>query len=228
MKKLLFVVTLSFALIACNQTGNNKTIDYKGLFEKSMEIKDYHTAITALQFMILSDSATAVTYVDTLPELYLAVQNIHAAEYYTDMALIKYPTSEKYLQIKALVAQSEGRNEEEFDIYNKLYASTQKLQYLYQITAFQFSSGQTKEGLNNLETLEAKAQNSKDSVDFLISETEKQKVPLKAAIYNMRAFLKAQERDMLGAKTYFELALKEFPDFVMARRNYQQLIRGGQ
>jgi len=60
-----------------------------------------------------------------------------------------------------------------------------------------------------------------------LSENEKQKVPLRAAVYNMKAYMQAQSRDLMGAKKYFEMALKEYPDFVMAKRNLQQLMQGG-
>ncbi len=210
-------------IFACkDETKSNQN---KALFEKSMAVKDYQTAIVAIQYMLLKDS-TLTMYEDTLPELYVATSNIEAADYYTSKALGRKPNDERFLQIKALCAQQKGKVEEEFDIYNKLYASTQKLSYLYQITAFQFSTGQMEQAAKNLAELETKA-TLKDSVDFAISETEKQKVPLRAAVYNMKAYMQAQSRDLMGAKKYFEMALKEYPDFVMAKRNLQQLMQGG-
>lgn len=223
MKKLLFISVLT-VLFACNQP--TKTTDYNQLYLNSMAVKDYHTAISALQTLLLTDSNNAA-YLDTLPELYAAVKNYSACDFYTSKALVANPQSEKFLQLKALCAQQDGRFEEELDIYNKLYASTNKLTYLYQITAYQFGSGQMEQAVGNLAKIESLMANTTDSVDFLISETEKQKVPLKAAIYNMKAYMEAQKRNLPGAKKYFEMALKEFPDFVTARQNYMQLMQGG-
>jgi tetratricopeptide (TPR) repeat protein len=222
MKKLLFITALT-AIFACNNA--QKSFNYNQLYLNSMAIKDYQTAIVALQSLLLTDS-TNTAYLDSLPELYAAVKNFAASEYYTDKALLKDPQSEKFLQIKALCAQNNGDFEVELDVYNKLYASTNKLSYLYQITAYQFGSGLTESAISNLGKLESLMANSTDSVDFLISETEKQKVPLKAAVYNMKAYMEAQKRDLAGAKRYFEMALKEFPDFVTARQNYEQLTKG--
>jgi len=106
-----------------------------------------------------------------------------------------------------------------------LYKSTKKLPYLYQLTAYLFSSGQITKAQENLTELEKLAPAATDSVDFMISETEKQKVPLKAAIFNMKAYLSAQNNNLAGAKKYFELALKEYPDFFTARQNYMQLMQ---
>jgi hypothetical protein len=61
----------------------------------------------------------------------------------------------------------------------------------------------------------------------MVSETAKQKVPIRAAVYNMKAYMVAQNRDLMGAKKYFEMALKEYPEFVTARQNLMQLMNGG-
>lgn len=223
MKKI-SVVLLLVALMACKQPSSNN--NYEALFTKSMQVKDYQTAITAIQFLLLADS-TNKTYLDTLPELYAGVQNYAASEYYTDIALKSNPTNEHLLQLKALCLQQTGKLEGVMDIYNKLYAATQKITYLYQIAAFQFSAQDMQAAENSLKLLEEKMVNSKDSVDFMVSETEKQKVPVRAAVYNMKAYMVAQKRDLAGAKKYFEMAIKEYPDFVTARQNLQQLMQGG-
>lgn len=225
MKKIAVFTLLVAFLGSCNQP--NTGTDYERLYAHSMNIKDYSTAIVALQALLQKDS-TNQAYLDTLPELYAAVKNFNACEYYTDKALQRDGNSEKYLQLKALCLQQVGDFEGELDIYNKLYESTNKLPYLYQITAYLFSSGQVKEAKANLDELEKLSVNATDSVDFMISETEKQKVPLRAALFNMRAYMSAQNRDLMGAKKYFEMALKEFPDFVTARQNYIQLMQSAQ
>ncbi|MBC7383946.1 MAG: hypothetical protein H7296_13325 [Bacteroidia bacterium] len=215
------------ALIACNKSNSSSSDKiYTAVYEKSMAIKDYHTAITALQFMLIADSSKQA-YLDTLPELYAAVLNYPSAEYYTDIALKTYPTSERFLQLKALCLQQKGDVDHVLDLYNKLYASTKKITYLYQIAAFQFSAQDMEGAEKTLKTLDEKMGNSKDSVDFMISETEKQKVPVRAAVFNMKAYMFAQKRDLPAAKKYFEMALKEYPDFVTARQNLMQLMQGG-
>ncbi|MFN4083342.1 MAG: tetratricopeptide repeat protein [Bacteroidia bacterium] len=223
MRKNILILSILFIVFSCNN-NQSKITDYKALYDKSMAVKDYHTAITALQVLLLTDSNNT-SYLDTLPELYAAVKNFEASNYYTDLALKRYPDSEKYLQIKALCVQQTGNFEEELGLYEKLYESTKKLPYLYQLTAYYFSSGQTKEAKNYLEKLEELSKNSTDSVDFMISETEKQKVPIKAAIYNMKAYMSVQNRDLASAKKFFEMALKEFPDFITAKQNYYQLMQ---
>jgi tetratricopeptide (TPR) repeat protein len=219
-----FILGLALAFtFACN--NNKNAVDYHALFTHSMEVKDYHTAIVAAQTLLLQDS-TQSQYVDSLPELYAAVRNFGSAEYYTDMALVKKPTDEKLLQLKALCLQEAGKGMELLDFYNKLYAATGKITYLYQVATIQLSAGDAKGAQGSFATLEKEMVNSTDTVDFMISETEKQRVPLRAAVYNAKAFVAANNNDLNGAKKYFEMALKEFPDFYTAQQNYIRLMQG--
>jgi hypothetical protein len=113
------------------------------------------------------------------------------------------------------------------DFYNKLFVSTGKITYLYQVATIQVAAGDMKGASASVKTLEEKMINNKDSVDFMLSETEKQLVPLRAAVYNVKAYMSAQNKDLMGAKKNFELALKEFPDFIAAQQNYMRLVQGG-
>jgi hypothetical protein len=42
----------------------------------------------------------------------------------------------------------------------------------------------------------------------------------------VKAYLAAQNNNLLGAKKNFELALKEYPDFITAQQNYMRLMQG--
>lgn len=222
MNRLLIGFAVIFTISCSN---NNSNVNYDQLYKHSLDVKDYHTAIFAVQCLLQKDS-TQTQYLDSLPELYAAVSNYGATEYYTDIALKTRPTEEKLLQIKALCLQEAGKGKELLDFYNKLYASTGKISYLYQIATIQLTAGDMQGAQSSIATLEEKMATSKDSVDFMISETEKQKVPIRAAVYNVKAYLAAQNNNLLGAKKNFELALKEYPDFITAQQNYMRLMQG--
>lgn len=220
-KKFLLAASVSFAF-ACN-SGNQ--VNYEELFNHSLQVKDYHSAIFAAQCLLQKDS-TQRAYLDSLPELYASVNNFAATEYYTDIALKAKPQDEKLLQLKALCLQEAGKGPELLDFYNKLFVATGKISYLYQVATIQLTAGDIKSAEATVKAVEEKMSNSKDSVDFMVSETEKQKVPIRAAVYNVKAYIAAQKNDLMGAKTNFELALKEFPDFITAQQNYMRLMQG--
>lgn len=226
MKKIIITICVFVSLTSCNNKSSNAIESYKKLFDKSMNSKDFQTAIVAAQLILINDS-TEVLYADTLPELYAATNNIFACNDAATNALKRNPKSERYLLIKALCAEQLGNMEEQMSIYNQLYAINKKPEYLYRITAAHFGSANFQAVENNLKELDEMAKNSKDSIDFMISESEKQKVPLKAALLNMRAIMAAQkDRDMLSAKKYFEAAIREFPDFIVAKEFYKRLMSG--
>jgi tetratricopeptide (TPR) repeat protein len=226
MKKIIIAICIFVSLTSCNNKSSNSIESYKKLFDKSMNSKDFPTAIVAAQLILIDDS-TEVLYADTLPELYAATNNIYACNDAAENALKRNPKSERYLLIKALCAEQLGNMEEQMSIYNQLYAINKKPEYLYRITAAHFGSANFQAVENNLKELDEMAKTSKDSIDFMISESEKQKVPLKAALLNMRAIMAAQkDNDMLSAKKYFEAAIREFPDFIVAKEFYKRLMSG--
>lgn len=236
MKKLLTAVLAASVLFSCNNTNtpagsskdrNTTSGTYKKLYEKSMDIKDYSTAIMAIQMMLLEDS-TQFAYQDSLPELYAAVNNVEAVAKTIDPVLKRHPKEERFLQIKSIVQQEHGDFEGVLNTYNSLYETTKKLSYLYQIGTLQFQSGNMDEASKIVEELLIKAPESKDSLDIFVSEQQKQKVPIMAATLNFKGYIFAQKRNMPEAKKYFEAAIKSFPDFVMAKRNLEQLMAAGQ
>jgi tetratricopeptide (TPR) repeat protein len=225
MKKMMLGLALLLTLVACKQEAAQNKNNYEQMLNRSLQVKDYQTAITAIHLLLLSDS-TQRQYLDSLPELYVAVRNIDAAEFYTDLALKSAPNNEKLMQVKALCLENKGDFEGTLDLMNKLYATTNKITYLYQITAIQLQGGDMDNAAKGLKNLETKMENSTDSVDFMLSATEKQKVPIRAAVYHLKAYTLAQNRDLMAAKGLWEKALKEYPQFVAAREAYMQLMQG--
>lgn len=227
MTRITGITLAAFLLIAActeNKTGNKPAIEnFEKLFKTSIEYKDYQTAIMAAQMLLARDSSL-VLYADTLPSLYASVSNVQACDISVDAVLKRKPTDERLLQMKAFCAEQLGNRDVQLDIYNKLYASTKRAKYLYRITAAQLMAGDTKQGLNNMSELEKLVGNSPDSVEYIIDERNTQYVPIKAAFYNMKAIVAAQSKDAMNAKKYFEAALKEFPDFYVARQNYMQFF----
>jgi tetratricopeptide (TPR) repeat protein len=223
-------ITLSICVAAlfCSCTQNTvKTQDgmYEKLFSSCMDKKDYTTAIVAAQMILMSDSSKT-NYADSLPELYAATNNIEACAASIDGVLKRHPNDEKFLQIKALVLQEQADGQGLLDIYNKLYTQTKKLSYLYQVGTIHFSTGNMQEAEKTVDIILPLAKNSSDSLDIFIGEQQKQKVPIYAASLNFKGYIQAQKRDLNSAKNFFEDAIKAFPDFVMAKRNLQQLMGG--
>ena len=168
MKNIFFAAIAATFLFACNQNApqqsaknNNET--YKKLFDKSMNLKDYHTAIMAVQMMLIEDS-TQVNYRDSLPELYAALNNVEAVSKTIDATLARHPKDEKFLQVKAVVQQEEGDYEGVLKTYSTLFETTKKLTYLYQIGTMHFQAGKLAEAETVVDEVLAKSPSSSDPV----------------------------------------------------------------
>lgn len=232
MKNFFIAAFAATFLFACNQNApqqsaksNNET--YKKLFNKSMDLKDYHSAIVAVQMMLIEDS-TQTAFRDSLPELYAAVNNVEAVAKTIDATLARHPKEEKFLQVKAVVQQEDGDYEGVLKTYSTLFETTKKLSYLYQIGTMHFQAGKIAEAEKVVDEVLATAPQSKDSLEIFVNEQQKQKVPIFAAALNFKGYIYAQKRNLPEAKKYFETAIKAFPDFVMAKRNLQQMMAGAQ
>lgn len=230
MKKLFFVLpAMAMILVACtgnnnaSLTSNSSDSTYHKLFEKSMKLKDIHTAIYAAQMILLEDSANVLR--DTLPELYGAVNNLEACMQTTEDALTRHPNEEKYLNIKVLYLQQIGDMDGQFRLLEQLYGQTQKPQYIAQIASLQLAGGQPKEAMKTIDFIIEEYKNNKtDSLDIFLDEVNKQKVPVVAAAYNMKGYVYMQRKDITNAKEMYFKALEIYPEFEMPKRNLEAIF----
>jgi tetratricopeptide (TPR) repeat protein len=231
--KRLFIFTLAaVTLFACDKgpksTANPSTDEsssissYKKLYEKSMKLKDFHTAIAAIQFILMEDSTNGLR--DSLPELYGAVNNLQACLITTDDALKRYPKEEKYKNIKVLCLQQTGDLDGQFALLKELFETTNKPQYVAQIAAIQISTGNLKDAKETIDMILSKFENSKDSLEVFIDENNKQQVPVKAAAWNMKGYIYMQQKNIEKAKDAYFKALEIYPAFVMPKRNLEAIF----
>lgn len=226
MKNYFLAAALLVGMAACNNqttTSSNSDVEqYKKLYEKSMELKDLHTAITAIQFILLTDSTNGLR--DSLPELYGAVDNLPACMQTNEDALKRHPDDEKYKNIKVLILQQTGDLDGQFALLKELYETTNKPQYVTQIASIQIATGNLKDARETIDMILTKYNNSTDSLEVFLDEMNKQKVPVKAAAWNMKGYVYMQQKNIEKAKECYFKALEIYPDFVMPRRNLEAIF----
>lgn len=223
----LLPIALLLLVVSCkNNTESSKANmnnDYQKLYEKSMKLKDLHTAIYAIQMILIQDSTNALR--DSLPELYGAVNNIEACMLTNEETLKRYPKEEKFLNIKILCLQQVGDMNGQFVLLEQLYQQTKKPQYIAQMASLQLAGGQAKEAMKTIDFILAEYKNNKtDSLDIFLDETTKQKVPVMAAAYNMKGYVYMQKKDINNAKEMYFKALEIYPEFEMPKRNLEAIF----
>lgn len=224
------VAAAALTLTACNNSDNsasNASIQkLEKLYKTSYDLKDVPTAITAVQLILLQDSTNNLR--DSLPSMYLAVQNIDACLATTEDALKRHPENEEYNKYKMLCLEQIGKADELFALAKNLYDKTGKAEYIYKIASVQLVTGEFDAATKTINDMMEKYKNTKDSVDIFIDQSQSQRVPIIAACWNMKGYLYIQTQKYQQAGEAYQKAIQTFPDFVMARRNLQQLIQGAQ
>ena len=212
MKRFLFILSASALLFsACKNGGEQTTTSandtYQKLYTKSMKLKDLHSAILAIQMILVNDSTNGLR--DSLPELYGAVNNVEACMQTNEDALKRHPKLEKYLNIKVLCLQQIGDFDGQFVLLDQLYKETHKPQYIAQMASLQLAGGQTKEAIKTIDFIISEYKDNKtDSLDIFLDEVNKQKVPVLAAAYNMKGYIYMQKKDITNAKEMYFKALE--------------------
>ncbi len=228
MKKIILGIAFASSIFqGCKQgpayaTDTSETARYKKLYEKSIELKDLHTAITAIQMILVADSTNGLR--DSLPELYGAVSNVSACFQTVEETIKRYPNEEKFKNIKVLCLQEMGMLDEQFALLKELYETTNKPQYIAQVASIQLATGNVKDAKETIDTILKKYNDSKDSLDVFIDEQSKQKVPVKAAAWNMKGYIYMQQKNIEKAKECYFKALEIYPEFVMPKRNLEMIF----
>jgi tetratricopeptide (TPR) repeat protein len=226
MRIFLTLSAVAALLVSCNNTPSNNIPQLESLYKRSYDLKDIPTAITAAQLILVEDSAHALR--DSLPSMYLAVQNIDACLATTEEALKRKPEDEELLKYKLLCLEQIGNAEDMQVLAQQLYDKTGKAEYIYKVASVQLITENFKEASKTIEDMMAKYKETPDSVDIFIDQTQSQRVPVLAACWNMKGYMHIQNQKYQQAAEAYQKAIQIFPDFVMARRNLQQLIQGMQ
>lgn len=230
MSKTIFTFVTLFTIIfaACGDktSGNadsaNENEKYVELYKRSLAMKDFTTSIHAIQMILLTDSTNSLR--DSLPELFGAISNLEACMLATEQAMIRHPQNEKFQKIMLVCMQQIGDTEGQFALLNNLYEKSGKVEYLIQIATIQLQGGQIQEASKMVDKLMREFKTSKDSIDVFIDNTKQQKVPLMAALWNMKGFIYMQQKNIDKAKEAYFKALEIYPEFEMPKNNLNMIF----
>ena len=136
--------------------------------------------------------------------------------------LVKNPDNATILEIVAVSQQNLGLTKEALENFERLFTITQNLYHQYNIASLQYMLkryGECGATLNNI--LGAKSESALISITDAKKGT--QKVPIKAAAFNMRGVIALDLKQTEVAKQNFQKALELFPDFLLAKSNIEKV-----
>lgn len=207
------------AAVSSNLSKAELTNFKKKAYTRALELADLNSAATAV-LDILSMNENETHWLDSLALIYLNQQNFVSSASLAQQVLDKSPDNLFMREISAYSLQGLGAAKQALDDYEKLYAANKNIQHGYQIATLQFNLGRHTECMNTLKEVEGHPEAAKSTVSLTYGN-EQQKVPVAAAILNMKGVVSKELKDTEKAIQFFEAALAEFPEFALAKGNLE-------
>ncbi|MFT7590890.1 MAG: tetratricopeptide (TPR) repeat protein [bacterium] len=227
MKTLIFFLATAVLLTACNSnstTGPQSSYDTnKALYERSLELTDYGTALVALNFMLLEDS-TSMQYTDSLARLYMRSGNFDAGLSLGKKVMDQNEKNYSLMELMATAYEYKGdppNLTKSYRHYKKLYEEVGGAKYLLKMAQVGMLQGSFEAAKKKLEEVVESPELA--YIESPTSDGGIQMINVKAGAYMLLANYYFSEGDQnLGVKN-LELALKVEPEYEAARLMVQRL-----
>lgn len=193
---------------------------YLQVYRRAIQYDDMPSAAYALtNYLMLGGSSH---FKDTLAVVYYRSGNANGAYKLANELFESNPKDVAALTLLADISGRAGDTKTSLDWYEKLCPLAPDPFNYYQLATRQFlleRIGECRSSLNKVVSDSLKAR--QQSVNLEIGPGQNENVPVLAAAYNMLGALAYRDKKTEEAKHYYELAVKEFPDFVIARQNLE-------
>jgi len=190
---------------------------YKSVYDLAYKYSDFVVAREALYNMIsLKPERTGLK--DTLTYLYYTSGDHYQVIVLGGELLVAKPDKAEILELVAVSQQNRGLLKDALESFEKLFAITKDVYHLYNIASLQYMLKRFGECSESLNTIIAST-DTPGEVTISDNSGQSQKVPLKAAAFNMRGVIALEINQQDVAKQNFQKALELFPDFALAKSN---------
>ncbi len=201
--------------------NNTDTSINHRVYEQSVELNDFNTAIYAVHYLIAGDPVKYANWQDTLALLYMQINAFQQAYILSDALLTNRGYTSLRMEIKAVSAKGLQQPIQAIDAYTTLFTKTHNPVYGFEEMQLQYAIRRLAEtvatGNSLLQSIPA---NDSTRVNVLkLDGKTPQQVTLRAATANVLGLAFIDLKDKTNAVAQFEVALKENPDFEQAKNN---------
>ncbi len=196
--------------------------EYLDVYRRALQYDDINSAGYALTRFLMNGGSS--NFKDTLAIIYYRTGNLNGAFKMANEINQANPKDVTAITLLADITGRAGDTKASLDWYEKLSALAPGPYNFYQMATRQFlleRVGECKTSLNQVVTDSIKARQEKVSLEIAAGNSEN--VPVLAAAYNMLGALAFRDKKTAEAKRFYELAVMEFPEFVIARQNLEGL-----
>ena len=223
--------TLSLILFSCIHLSAQTKAGTSSAASSEPEVKIYNTALQYGDYEVAKNAIYALmakypenrSYLDTLSRLYFSLGNYAQCVNVGNEYLKNDKENVMVQELVALSENSRGNYRESLEGYEKLVKKTGSPYYAYQLAVNQYMLKRFGECALTAEAILKEPASEKQEVSISVDQKNSQKVPLKAAAYNLLGVIEKELNHPDKAKTNFEAALKAFPDFELAKNNLKDL-----
>lgn len=187
-------------------------------YKNAMRYYDLQAATVAL-YAAQALKPERADLTDSLAYLYFAGERYGQSYLVGEEILKKDSKRDDIREIVAVSKQSLGMNKEALADYETLYKNTKDLQFLYQIGTLQYQLKRYGECIGSLDLIIADPASAQQQVALRNQDGSGQKVPMKAAAYNVKGICAMEVNQTEAAKENFSKALELFPEFLLAKNN---------
>lgn len=194
--------------------------EHLNVYRRSLQYDDMHSAAYALTNYLLAGGSA--NFRDSLAIIYYRTGNLNGSY---KLAKEINEGDAKNVTALTLLADISGRagdTKASLDWYEKLCPLAPDPYNYYQLATRQFILERVGECRSTLQKVLAdSAKARQEQVALEVSPGRSENVPVIAAAYNMLGALAFRDKKGDEAKKFYEMAVKEFPDFIIARQNLE-------
>jgi tetratricopeptide (TPR) repeat protein len=205
--------------------GNNVERTYKAMYAEAIQFGDFAVATNAV-YGLLALKPDSVALYDTLAALYFQRGAWPQVVLVTTNLLERNPANQPALELRAVANQSLGRARESLSDYESLFAKNGNPYHLYEIAALQFAMKRFGECEGSVQRLLSDKTIEEKTIVITLQDGRSQDVPLAAAAMNLHGVMNMEQGKKDIAKNSFEMALKVYPEFLLAKNNLDALSTG--
>jgi len=204
--------------------GNNATLfnAQMAAYKTAMKYYDLQSAASAI-YSALALNPERTDLVDSLAYIYFAGEKYPQSFLVGEEILKKNENRNDIREIVAVSKQSLGMGKEALVDYETLFRATKDIQFLYQIATIQYQLKRFGECIGSLDQIISNPESAKLEVSLRNQDGSGQKVPMKAAAYNVKGICAMEVNQKDAAKDNFSKALELYPDFQLAQNNIKFL-----
>ena len=192
----------------------------KDIYSHALKNYDLDAAKNAVYHIIALEGEQS-TFIDTLAYIYYNEKN-YVSCLQVSNRILKQKEKPDILQFKAVCLENLNDIKAAIAVYEKIYAIKKDVLSAYKLAQLQQRLKRSAEAYATLKSAENLKFPEKAYITFPTAKKgEVQKVPFKAAFYNLMAQTGYDLHNYEIALKYYDEALKVYPDFFVAKQNRQ-------